>query len=465
MTINKPVYKVRNGLLLLSMLFVVACKVTQPYRSPVVDTQHLYRDQQAADTTSMATLHWNELFTDTLLQQLIQKGISNSIDLRIAYSRVRQAQAVYQQSRLLVYPAINPGAGVTVAGYSSTLNNSVRTTASPQFQASFSATWEADIWGKLTSTRRASLAAALAETDNAHAIQTALVAGIATCYYELLALDEQLSITERTVNSRQATVDVMKELKKADVVTSAAVVQSEASRYAAEVTIPDIKRAIRETENQLNGLLGNPPGPVKRSVWNNQPVAALLNTGVPAQLLANRPDVQAAEHNFRHYFELTNVARAYFYPMLSLTASGGYLTVHNLFSPGSWISNLAAGLTQPLYNQGINNARWQAAREQQEQALLGFEKTLLTAGQEVSDALYAYQMATAKITTRNKELTDLERSVSYTQELVKYGFANYTEVLTAQQNLLSARLDQVADYLQGVQAIVQLYRSLGGGWQ
>jgi outer membrane protein TolC len=296
-------------------------------------------------------------------------------------------------------------------------------------------------------------------------VQTALVSSIAIDYYELLALDEQLSITERTVSNRQATVEVMKELKKGDVVTSAAVVQSEASRYSAEVTIPDIKRSIRETENQLNLLLGNPAGPVKRSVWNNQPVAAVLRTGVPAQLLANRPDVQAAEHNFRQYFELTNVARTYFYPSLSIGASGGYLTVHNLFSPGSWVSSLAAGLTQPIFNQGINKARWQIAREQQEQALLNFERTLLTAGQEVSDALYAYQMATAKVTTRNNELMDLEKSVSYTQELVKYGFANYTEVLTAQQNLLSAQLNQVADYQQGLQAIVYLYRSLGGGWQ
>ncbi|MFC3827260.1 MULTISPECIES: TolC family protein [Niastella] len=447
------------------MLFIIACKVTKPYKSPAVDTHYLYRDHQTIDTTSLATLHWNELFTDTLLQQLIGKGISNSPDLRIAFSRVQQAQASYQQNRRLIYPSVNANAGVTASGYSSTLNNAVKTTASPQFQGSFSTTWEADIWGKLTSSRRASRAAALAENDNAHAVQTALVANIASNYYDLLALDEQLSITERTVISRQATVEVMKELKKADVVTSAAVVQSEASRYAAEVTIPDIKRAIRETENQLNLLLGDPPGPVKRSVWSNQPVTAVLQTGVPAQLLANRPDVQAAEHTFRQYFELTNVARTYFYPTLSLTASGGYLTVHDLFSPGSWISSLATGLTQPVFNQGLNRARWETAHEQQDQALLGFEKTLLIAGQEVSDAMYAYQMATSKVSTRNNELTDLEKSVTYTQELVKYGFANYTEVLTAQQNLLSARLDQVADYLQGLQAVVQLYRSLGGGWQ
>lgn len=452
-------------LLVCSLVIGISCKVTQTYKSPVVDANNLYRDHNAVDTTSMATLHWDELFTDTLLQQLIRKGITNSFDLRTAFSRVRQAQAAYQQSRLLNYPSINASAGATVSGYSSTINNSVRTTASPQFQATLAATWEADVWGKLKSTRRASLSAALAEADNAHAIQTALVASIAFDYYQLLAFDEQLSITEHTVTNWQATVDVMKELKKADVVTSAAVVQSEASRYAAEVTIPDIKRAIRETENQLNGLLGEPPGPVKRGLWNNQPVAAVLHTGVAAQLLANRPDVQAAEHNFRHYFELTNVARTYFYPSLSIAASGGYLSVHDLFSPGSWISSLATGLTQPVFNQGVNKARWQIAREQQEQALLNFEKTLVTAGQEVSDALFAYQMATAKIATRNSELMELEKSVSYTKELVRYGFANYTEVLTAQQNLLSARLNQVSDNLQGLQAVVYLYRSLGGGWQ
>ena len=239
----------------------------------------------------------------------------------------------------------------------------------------------------------------------------------------------------------------------------------DASRYAAEVTIPDLKQSIRETENQLNLLLGRVPGPVTRSSIDVQQPVMLLKTGVPAQLLANRPDVAAAEYNLRYYFELTNVARTYFYPALTISASGGYTSYLSLTGPGSWVSNLRAGLTQPVFNQGLNKARLKIAQEQQQQAALGFRTAVLTAGQEVSNALYSYQTAIEKADSRRLQLQNLEKSVEYTQELVRYGFANYTEVLNAQQSLLSAQLQRINDHLQQLQAVVYLYRALGGGWK
>jgi outer membrane protein TolC len=296
-------------------------------------------------------------------------------------------------------------------------------------------------------------------------VQTSLVADIANNYYYLMALDRQLLITEQSVKNWQTTVDVMKDLKNADVVTGAAVVQSEASKYAVKVTIPDLKQSIWQTENIINLLLARVPGPVARAKIDDQKPITMLNLGIPAQMLANRPDVLAAEYGFRNAYELTNVARTYFYPSLTLTGSGGYSSYVSFFGVGSLVGNLAAGLTQPIFNKGANKTRLQVAKEQQQQALLNFQYIVLSAGQDVSNALMSYQAAGEKATTRVSQLDNLEKSVDYTQQLVRYGSANYTEVLTAQQSLLAAQLNSVNDRLQQLQAIVYLYRSLGGGWQ
>lgn len=459
-------FRVSNIIFFIGGLAIMlsACHIVRPYQSPGIADKNLYRDVTTTDTNTIATLHWKDIFTDTLLQQLITEGIRNNLDLQVAWSRMRQAAASYSQSRQALYPAVNADASAAFNG-ASNQKNTGRTVTPQQYGVELTAAWEADIWGKLRSSRRAALASLLQATANAQAVQTALIANIANNYYNLMALDQQLKITQQTVVNWQATVEVMKELKKADVVTGAAVVQSEASRYAAEVTIPDLKQSIRETENTLNLLLGRIGGPVVRSSIDNQQPIMLLKTGVPAQLLANRPDVQAAEYNLRYYFELTNVARTYFYPALTISASGGFTSYVSLTGPGSWLSNLTAGLAQPLFNQGINRTRLKVAQEQQQQAALGFRTAVLTAGQEVSNALFSYQTAQEKTNSRRLQLQNLQLSVDYTQELVRYGFANYTEVLNAQQSLLSAQLNKINDHLQQLQSIVFLYRALGGGWK
>ena len=193
----------------------------------------------------------------------------------------------------------------------------------------------------------------------------------------------------------------------------------------------------------------------------------LLQTGVPAQLLANRPDVQEAELNFRYYFELTNVARAYFYPTLSITGSAGLsaLSLSNFFDAGAIAASIGAGLTQPIFNRRANKTRLEVAKAQQQEALLGFKNTLLIAGREVSDAISLHETALEKINIRSKQMEALRNSVAYSQELLENGFANYTEIITARQSLLQAELGSVNDRLQQLQAVVDLYRSLGGGWR
>jgi len=458
----KPIIK---RILFISITTVfAACNSIKPYQKPGVNSANLYRDYVVKDTNSMATLHWNEVFTDTILQRLISDGIRHNFDLQKAHSVIRQAQAYFDQSKLAYLPVINADAGLAFSGSSNpqAFNN----TGKPRiYSAELTASWEADIWGKLKSAKKAQLAALLQSAANARAVQTILVADIANNYYNLMALDQQLSITEQSVIDWQNTVNTMKSLKIADVVTGAAVVQSEASKYAVEVTIPDLKQSIWETENLINLLLGREPGPVPRSdIAAEQPVN-MLDPGVPARMLANRPDVMAAEYGFKNAFELTNVARTYFYPSLTFNGSGGYSSAKSFFGVGSLVGNLATGITQPIFNQGINKSRLKAAKEQQLQALLNFQYTVLSAGQDVSNAMMSYKTAEAKAATRVFQLENLIKSVNYTQQLVKYGSANYTEVLTAKQNLLAAQLSGVNDRLQRLQAIVFLYRALGGGWQ
>jgi outer membrane protein TolC len=299
------------------------------------------------------------------------------------------------------------------------------------------------------------------------AIQTSIIADVANYYYQLLALDQQLAITTMTVYNWDTTVLTMRALKEAAIVTEAAVVQSEAQRYAAAVTIPDLKQSIREIENALSMLLGIAPGPVPRTTIESQRPIDMLNTGVPMQLLANRPDVMEAEMNFRNYFELTNVARTYFYPTFSITGSTGLnsLKIGSLFDPASFVANITGGLTQPIFNRRANKTRLEVAEAQQNEALLGFQNTLLNAGREVSDALSLHATALEKMQLRSNQMTALERSVEYSQELLRNGFANYTEIITARQSLLQAELGRVNDRLQQLQATVNLYRSLGGGWR
>ena len=214
-------------------------------------------------------------------------------------------------------------------------------------------------------------------------------------------------------------------------------------------------------------LLARPPGPIPRGTLESQPPAPTLQTGVPAQLLRYRPDVQQAEYAYRSAFALTNAARSYFYPALTLTATGGYSTFEpkDLLNPASVFYSFIGGVLQPILNQGLNKARLRVNQAQQQEAQLNFQTALLTGGQEVSNALYSYQAAGEKVVEHTQQLDALRKSVSYSQALLKNGFANYTEVLTAQQNLLAAQLSGVNDRQQQLQAVTTLYRALGGGWQ
>ncbi|RYY31453.1 MAG: efflux transporter outer membrane subunit [Chitinophagaceae bacterium] len=450
----------------LVLMVLASCRIARPYVAPDPPANNLFRDSTGTDTTTIATLSWREIFSDTTLQNLIDSGIKNNLDLRAAYARIQQAESYYRQSKAAFFPSVDANTGVSISKLSEAQGFGIRTSAT-QYQIGISTAWEADIWGRLRSSKKAGFARLLQNIAATRAVQTSIVADIATLYYQLLALDEQVAITTMTVYNWDTTVTTMRALKEAATVTEAAVVQSEAQRYAAAVTIPDLRQNIREIENALSILLGRPPGPIPRSAIAAQQTIASLNTGIPAQLLANRPDVMEAEMNFRNFFELTNVARAFFYPTLSITGSSGLnsLSFGNLFDPASFVANIAGNLAQPIFNRRVNKTRLEVATAQQTEAFVFFQNTLLNAGREVSDALSLHTTALEKMQLRSLQMSALERSVEYSQELLKNGFANYTEIIQARQSLLQAELGRVNDRLQQLQATVNVYRSLGGGWR
>lgn len=450
--------------------------VTKKYeRVELTENQQkeLYREHQTEDSTTIADIPWQDFFSDENLKSLIKEGLEKNYDLQNAILQIGSAENILRQSKLEFLPSLDFSPSVT---YTKTSRNSLNLPPNININLQtinvslgFSTNWEIEIWGKLSASKRSAQAGWMRATASQNAVRTALVATIADAYYMLLSLDKQLEITEETIAIREKTVVALKALLEAGSVTGADVVQAESNLYAAQVSVPELKRAVRELENTLCVLTAKPLQTIQRGKFDEQQMNADLKAGVPAQLLANRPDVQAAELSFRQAFELTNVAKASFYPTLRLSAgSGGIsaLTTRALLDPASIFVNLVGGLTQPVFQRGQLRANHRNAKIAQQQAWNTFEKTLLTAGQEVTDALYSYDMAKEKQEIRDKQVEALEKAVDFRMQLLEYSSStNYTDVLTSEQSLISAQLAAVNDKLQEYQAIIALYRSLGGGWK
>lgn len=447
------------------LLVLASCKVSRQYQKPEVNTAQLYRDYSSSDTSNMATLPFKKLFADTVLSGLITEGLRQNIDLKMAYQRIIAAQASFQQSKAAFLPDLSGNASIKQSKLAFPQGFGL-ISSSTQYDLGLTASWEADIWGKLKSAKRGALANLLQTEEARKAIQSQLIADIAGHYFRLLAMDQQLLILEQTASNRKKDVRAMRALKEANIVTGAAEVQSEASMYAAEVAIPRLQKQIRETENALSLLLARPSAMVGRTNLNEQQLPVDLKAGIPVQLLQNRPDVKQAEYAFMAAFESANVARKLFYPSVTLTASDGFtsFSLKDWLTPAGLFGNIAAGIAQPILNKGANKARLVTAKATQQEAALNFQKSLLAAGQEVSNALFAYKVAKTQQEIRIKQLVALQKSVDFTKKLLRYSSAtNYTDVLTSEQNLLAAQLEDVDDKLQQWQAVIALYRSLGAG--
>lgn len=456
-----------KGIILLGLTASIgfnSCQVVNKYKTPEVDSEELFRDENPSDTTTIADLSWREYFKDPILQALIEEGLEQNFDLQMAYTRIQQAEANLSMARAAYFPnvalvgqfnqtrtSVNNEGVKDVLGYSST-----------QYGLGIAVTWEADLWGKLNRQSRASFAQMLSSHAYKNLIQTSLISNIATSYYSLMALDEQLKVTKETVKLLEESSQTMEALKEAGMLNGAAVEQSKGLLYGTSVSIPALEIQIRTLENSLCLLLARKPGSIVRASLQDQNVPQQIAFGVPVQMLAKRPDVQQAELAFRSAFELTNAAQASFYPSLTLN-SGSLIGFVENFKPENIIANILASLTQPIFAQKKLIGQLRIRKAQEQESLLGFQKAVLAAGKEVSDIMYTYEASLSKNAPRAKQVESLGTAVYFTQELLKAGEADYTEVLIAEQNLLSAQLGQVSDKLEQLKATVDLYRALGGG--
>ena len=438
---------------------LTSCGIYKTYERPEVETAGLFRDTvPTTDTTSLGNLPWRELFTDRPLQSLIEQGLSNNTDLRIAYLRVKQAEASLLAARLSYLPSASLAPQGTVSSFDGQK-------ASKTYQLPVSASWEIDLFGKITNANRSARAALEQSDAYRQAVQTQLVATIANSYYTLLMLDSQLAISRQTSANWQANLKTMRALKAAGQYNEAAVSQAEASSLAAEASLLTLQQQISETENSLSTLLGETPRAILRSSLQGQRFPDTLATGIPLQLLSNRPDVREAELSLAQSFYATNQARAAFYPNLTLSGSAGWTNSGGLgiTNPGSWLLSAVGSLTQPLFNKGANIANLKIAKAEQEAATLTFQQSLLNAGAEVNNALTQWQTARSRSALTTRQVTALETAVRSTRLLMQHGTTNYLEVLTAQQSLLQAQLTEVADRFDEIQGVINLYQALGGG--
>ncbi len=450
-----------------------SCFVAKKYQQPQVDIQDQYRNVSTTDSTTLANMPWNQLFTDANLNALIKEALHANLDLQMAIERVIAAEAYYKQGKMGYLPTLNLNAN---AGNYEASDNSPSGIANggngpnyENYQLNGSISWEADIWGKIRSNKRASRAAYLQSEASRRAIESSLVADMASAYYQLLALDAQVEVAKQTVTTRRESLETMISLKEAGQVTEAAVKQTEAQLYSTQILLLDLEQNVALLENTISLLLGRNPSTIARSNLKDQEIKIQLHTGFPVQLLRNRPDVMLAEYGLIQAFELTNVSRSNFYPRISVSANAGFESVNfeDWFDSGSVFSNILGNLSQPIFNKRSVRTQYEVSKARQSQAKHNFKKAILNASREVSNALYGYQIEQRIFEIRKKELKALSKAVQYSEELLNNAYQNttYLEVLTARSNALSSEINLIDSKYKQLNAIVELYKALGGGWQ
>ena len=451
---------------------VVSCHTRQNYQraNDVVDEKLFRTDALPKDSVSMANLSWKEIFTDAVLQKHIAKTLENNLDIRIALQNIASAEAYLKQSKAAYQPTISVGPDYSFN--TSSLNTQFGQIVGErryinQFDITANLGWELDLWGKLKGQEKAQYAAYLSSVAAHQNVKSNLVASIATAYYQLLTFDEQKKIFSNTIEIRKKNLETTKALKEAGIVSEVAVQQSEALVYNAEASLVTLDVQIQMLENTISLLMGEPSHEIERTSLSTQNFALNTDVGYPSALLANRPDVKQAEFNLINAFELTNAAKAQFYPSLRITGSTGVQSVDidKLFSANSVFANVLVGLAQPILNKRQIRTNYEVSLANQERAYLNFRKTILNAGNEVSDALKMYNAQDQFIAFKKKELSAYDKSVEFSQELVNYGMANYLEVLNANVNKLNAEINIANAQYTKLQAGVELYRALGGGWR
>ena len=446
-------------------LLLGSCGLYNKYERPDVNTTGLVRDVNSltdtlavSDTTSFGNLPWRSVFTDPQLQALIETGLNNNFDLLNAALNVKMVEAQLAVAKLAFVPSFS----FTPQG---TLSSWDGHTPSKIYSLPVNASWSIDLFGNLLSQKRSAQMALLATKDYQLVVKTNIVAGIANMYYTLLMLDRQLEIVTDMEGLVKETWDMMALQKNLGWARSTSVQSAEANYYAIQAQAADLRRQIRETENSLSLLLGQPAQTIARGKLDNQSLPTEFSTGIALQMLNNRPDVHYAEMSLAQCFYNTQTARSRFYPSITISGSGAYTNNSGagLVNPGKLLLSAVGSLVQPIFQNGQIVAGLKVAKAQQEQAFNTWQNAILKAGSEVSNALVLYNASEEKSKLEASRITVLKQNVEDTKALMASAGSTYLEVITAQSNLLNSQLNKVQDDFYKMQAVVNLYYALGGG--
>ena len=437
-----------------------SCGLYGKYKPVTELDNQLYGDTMAHDSSAVfSRVHWQEVFTDPLLQELIDSALVRNLDLRIAHEHVVQAKAGLLGAKLAYLPSIQltPSAGFSP-------QYSIK---QGQYDLVATASWEIDIFGRTLNSMRGAKAAAAMTEDYEQAARCGLIAGVASTYYTLEMLDAQLEIAQSTALSWGETVETIRSMKEAGMANEAAVSQLEATYYAIQTAVVDFEQNIRAVENALNLMLARPSGTeIKRNrLSTEEELSFVPEIGLPVQMLYNRPDVRAAQEAMAQAHYMRQLATANCLPALNLSGMFGWTNhAYNIpLDPMTMVSNLAASLMIPIFQSGRNIAQVRAARSQQEESRLNFAKVVIAAGNEVNEALTEYQNTRAKEALYAQQVESLSKAKEATSLLMRYGTSTYLEVLTAQNTLLDAQYTQIANIAAKKMSTVALYHALGGG--
>jgi len=459
----------------LLLIFITSCKISKDIETPKDALPENYRDVTTTDTTSIADLDYKSFFTEPTLQALISNAVAKNNDLLVAQKNIEVAQLQYRQTKWNNVPNINVNVGATSTNPSQNSLNGISLSSFlgqnhiDDFTASAGLSWEADIWGKIKNRKRSALAQYLQTQEAKKALQTTIVSTVAKGFYNLLMLDAQLEIAKKNVELNERTLTIINLQYDAGQVTSLAKQQAEAQRLVAAQLVPQLEQNIAIQENALSILAGSFPQAVERKVvLNNIASGNNLSTGVPSSLVSRRPDVKAAELAIMDANAKTGIAYGSLYPSLVISATGGV----NAFEASKWF-NIPASLfgivggsvLQPLLNGKRLRTDYEVAKVQREKAVINFRQQVLVAVGEVSNSLIKIEKLETSYGIAATRVSTLQTAVGNADLLFQNGMANYLEVITAQGNLLQSELELVAQKKSRLEADVELYRSLGGGWR
>ena len=451
-------------------LLLSSCGVYNKYERPDLNTKGLIRDAVSdvdtlavsqEDTASFGNLPWRSVFTDPQLQALIEQGLEKNANLQNAALTVQMYESMLKAAKLAFLPAITFGGTNQMGSIQTLYTNPSQTTKS--YTLPVTASWTLDLFGNILSQKRSTQMKLLGYKDYQMAVRAQVVGGVANAYYTLLMLDEQLRIVTEMSKMAKETWEMMKLQHQLGRMRSTSVQSAEAAYLSTQTQANDFRRQIRATENALSLLIGQAGQQIPRSTLAQQSLPNEFATGVGIALLKNRPDVHNAEMNLAACFHDVQTARSQFYPTISIGATGAFSNGDGSINPGKWLVNLFGSLTQPIFARGALIANLKVSKLKYEQAFNSWQNAILSAGNEVSNALVNYNSYDANSKLEKQRVEVLTKNVEDTRALYKSSGSSYLEVLTAQTQLLSAQINKVTDDFNKMQAVVSLYTALGGG--